>query len=63
MRLNSFLALLVESVEIRIFDADLNLVYKGYSEDIFDSIDDEDDVLERTVNSIHPGVVTSIYLW
>ena len=63
MRLNSFLALLVESVEIQIFDADLNLVYEGYSEDIFDSIDDEDGVLERTVNSIHPGVVTSIYLW
>lgn len=65
MRLSVLLALFHENVTIQIFDSELNLIYEGYSESIYDGIDDdkEDYVFDNAVASILPGIVTKIYLW
>ena len=66
MRLSVLLALFHENVAIQIFDSELNLIYEGYSESIYDGIDDngcEDCVFDNAVASILPGIVTKIYLW
>ena len=66
MRLSVLLALFHENVAIQIFDSELNLIYEGYSESIYDGIDDngyEGYVFDNAVASILPGIVTKIYLW
>ena len=72
MRLSVLLALFHENVAIQIFDSKLNLIYEGYSESIYDGIDDngyngyegyEGCVFDNAVASILPGIVTKIYLW
>lgn len=70
MRLSVLLALFHENVAIQIFDSELNIIYEGYSESIYDGIDDKEDyegycgcVFDNAVASILPGIVTKIYLW
>ena len=67
MRLSVLLALFHENVAIQIFDSELNIIYEGYSENVYDNIDDQDGccgcVFDNAVASVLPGIVTKIYLW
>ena len=67
MRLSTLLVLFHENIAIQIFDSELNVIYEGYSESIYDGIDDNGDycgcVFDNAVASILPGIVTKIYLW
>ena len=67
MRLSVLLALFHENVAIQIFDSELNIIYEGYSENIYDGIDDQEGycgcVFDNAVASVLPGIVTKIYLW